>query len=251
MAKNWFSYGCYRVIRGLVWLFYPKMKIEGAEHLPEGACVIVGNHAQMNGPICAEIYTPGKHMTWCAGEMMDLKAVPKYAFQDFWSGKPKATHPFYKVLSYLIAPFSVCIFNNAHTIAVYHDNRLMSTFKKTIAALEEESRVVIFPECYTPHNQIVNGFQQKFVDIAKLYYKRTGKPLSFVPMYIAPALKTVYFGKPVVFDPTAPIDEERHRICSYLMDAITDIALALPRHRVVCYANVSKKLRPYSKEESL
>ena len=26
----------------------------------------------------------------------------------------------------------------------------------------------------------------KFIDIAKLYYKKTGKELSFVPMYIAP-----------------------------------------------------------------
>ena len=219
--------------------------------MPEGACIIVGNHAQMNGPICAEFYISGKHTTWCAGEMMELKEVPSYAFRDFWSRKPKFARPFYKVLSYLIAPLSVCIFNNAHTIPVYHDNRLMSTFKKTVSALEKESRVVIFPECYTPYNQIVNDFQEKFVDAAKLYYKRTGKQLSFVPMYIAPARKMVYFGKPVVFDAASPIAEERNRICSYLKDHITELALALPRHRVVCYANVPKKMRPYSKEESL
>ena len=45
----------YRLIRFGVWLFSPKWKLSGAEKLPEGPCVIVGNHAQMYGPIAAEL----------------------------------------------------------------------------------------------------------------------------------------------------------------------------------------------------
>ena len=50
----------YRIIKWLIWLFYPKMKVMGQEHLPEEPCIIVGNHTQMNGPICAELYCPDK-----------------------------------------------------------------------------------------------------------------------------------------------------------------------------------------------
>ena len=238
---NLFSYCCFRVIRWLVWLFYPKMKVVGAENLPAEPTVIVGNHTQMNGPICAELYMPKKSVTWCAWQMMCLKEVPVYAFQDFWSGKPKYIRWFYKLLSYVIAPFSVCVFNNASTIAVYHDGRLLNTFKQTIKALQEDTDVVIFPECYEPYNHIVNQFQTNFADVARQYYKRTGKAVTFTPMYVAPKLKKLYFGKPIAFDPEIPMDEQRQTICKYLMDAITEIAVNLPRHTVVPYANISSE----------
>ena len=238
------AYVCYRVILWLVQTFYPKTELIGTENIPKESCVLVGNHTQMNGPICAQLYIPGKRKIWCAWQMMHLKEVPAYAFQDFWSAKPKYTHWFYKLLSYLIAPLSVCVFNNAYTIAVYHDSRLLSTFKQTIAALQDDANVVIFPEHYVPYNHIVYEFQHKFIDIARLYYKRTGKALSFVPMYIAPKLHKIYFGKAVVFSPDAPIEEERQRICKYLMDEITQIAVKLPRHTVIPYANIPKKDYP-------
>ncbi|MFT4143508.1 MAG: hypothetical protein QM644_03550 [Mobilitalea sp.] len=238
---NIISYLCYRFILWLIKVFYPKITVEGFDNLPREGCIVVGNHAQMNGPICGEIYFPGKHSIWCASQMMNLKEVPAYAYQDFWSGKPKYIRWIYRLLSYIIAPLSVCLFNNASTIPVYRDSRLISTFKQTIADLQENSSVIIFPEHYEPHNHIVNDFQDKFVDIAKFYYKRTGKAISFVPMYVAPKLKKLFLGKPIIFNPETPIEEERRRICYYLMNEITDIAVAQPMHTVVNYANISKK----------
>ncbi len=234
----------YRLIKWLIWVFYPKMEVVGAENLPREPAVIVGNHSQLHGPIACELYFPGDRYTWCAGEMMQLKEVPAYAFRDFWSSKPKPVRWFYKLLSYLIAPISVCVFNNARTIGVYHDSRVMSTFKQTVKALQSGSSVVIFPECYEPYNHIVYSFQESFVDVAKLYYKRTGEKLAFVPLYLAPKLHKMYIGKPVYFDPEAPIDRERHRICECLMDRITDMATALPLHTVVPYPNMPKKNYP-------
>lgn len=247
--KKGFSYACYRVIRFFVWLFYSKMTVVGAENLPEEPCVVVGNHTQMNGPICGEIYFPGKRKIWCAHQMMYLKEVPDYAYQDFWSGKPKGIRWFYKLLSYIIAPISACVFTNANTIPVFRDNRLLTTFKQTVSALAEGERVIVFPECYEPHNHIVYTFQDRFIDVAKLYYKRTGKAVSFVPLYIAPALKKMYIGKPISFDPEVPIEEHRKEIAKYLMDQITEIAVSLPRHRVVPYPNMPKKDYPYNKPD--
>ena len=146
----------YRVIRWLVWLFSPKYQLEGTENLPDEPCVIVGNHSHMYGPIEGELYTPGKHYVWCAGEMMNREEVAAYAYKDFWSGKPKGTRWIYRILSYLITPLALCVFNNAHTIAVYHDTRLISTFRDSIEKLKEGNSMVIFPECYDEHNNIVH-----------------------------------------------------------------------------------------------
>jgi len=234
----------FRVIKWLARVFYIKYEVEGLENLPDEPCIVVGNHTQMHGPLASELYFPGHSYTWCAGQMMNLKEVPEYAFTDFWSQKPQYTHPVYKLLSYLIAPLAVCIFNNANTIGVYRDGRIITTFKETVKRLNEGASVVIFPEHDVKYNNIVYEFQEGFVDIARLYYKRTGKELAFVPLYIAPKLHKMYLGKPVRFSAAAPKGEEPKRICSYLMDEITQIARSLPEHTVVPYRNISKKYYP-------
>ena len=234
----------YKLVYKLVWLFSPKYKLVGTENLPQEPCVIVGNHSHMYGPVAGEIYIPGDHYVWCAGQMMHREEVADYAFQDFWSGRPKRTHWFYRRLSRAIVPLSVLIFNNAHTIPVYHDTRLITTYRESIELLRQGASMVIFPECYDEHNNIVHGFQDKFIDLARFYYKKTGKELSFVPLYVAPKLKTLFFGKPIRFRADVPIAEERARICGELMDAITDIAVHQPEHTVVPYPNVPARDYP-------
>lgn len=236
----------FKLIRTLVAMFSPKMKVEGLENLPEEPVIIVGNHAQMYGPIACELYMPQNVYTWCAGQMMELKEVPAYAFADFWAQKPAYIRWFYKILSFLIAPISVLVFNSARTIAVHRDKRILSTFRDTIEALQSGNSVVIFPEHNEPHNHIVYQFQNRFVDIAKLYRRRTGKDLAFVPLYVAPRLSRMYLGEPIRFSGETPIEEERVRICDRLMEEITRMASCLPPHRVVPYPNIPKRDYPMS-----
>ena len=89
----------YKIIKEIVRLCYPEIEVIGAENLPDEPAIIVGNHTQMNGPIACELYFPGLRYIWCAGQMMHLKDVPGYAYQEFWSNKPKYTRWFYKLLS--------------------------------------------------------------------------------------------------------------------------------------------------------
>jgi len=251
MDSSKFSKACFQVLRWILGVVYPKITVEGQENLPQEPCMVVGNHSHMHGPLGGEFYFPGKRLMWCAHQMMYWKEVPAYTFEDFWSLRPKWTHWFYHILSYIITPLSVCLFRNAKTIPVYRDNRLITTFKLTVSALEDGTNVIVFPECYTPYNHIVYQFQDRFIDVAKLYYKRTGKALPFVPLYVAPALKKMYIGKPTLFDPTAPAEQERQRIANYLMEEITGIAVNLPLHTVVPYPNVPRKQYPKNKQNEV
>lgn len=240
MEKKKTSLG-YRMIKNLVRMIYGKVEIIGMENLPDRDAVIVGNHTQMNGPIIGEIYMPDNCYIWCAGQMMNRKEVPEYAFQDFWSQKSKWTQPFYKVASHLIAPLASFIFNNARTVAVYHDIRIAATFKNTVKMMQEGANMIIFPEKDEKRNNILYQFQDKFVDTARFYYKRTERELTFVPMYVAPKLKKVYIGQGVRYNHETPIDQERERICDYLAGTITRTARELPEHVVVPYRNIPKK----------
>ena len=112
--------------------------------------------------------------------------------------------------------------------------------------LQDGGNVVIFPEHDPPRNNILSDFQDRFVTVARHYHRRSGKPVSFVPMYLAPAFRTLYLGEPVVFDPAAPPKDECRRVCDALAERITALAVSLPRHRVVPYRNIPKKLYPYN-----
>lgn len=237
----------YRCIRFVVRLVYPKMQVRGAENLPQEPVIVVANHCQTNGPIACELYFPGDRYTWCAGQMMHWKEVPEYAFRDFWWQKPRWTHPFYRLLAYLITPLSVCVFNNARTIGVYRDARILSTFKTTVNRLSQGSSVVIFPEHDAPYDHILNDFQDKFIDIARLYYKRTGKELAFVPMYIAPRLHIMSIGKPIRFRASESMDTERARIAAQLKRDISALAQELPEHTVVPYRKLPGVKYPKNK----
>ncbi len=236
----------FRIIKKILKFFYPKIEIVGLENITEEPVVFVGNHTQLHSPIISEFYFPERRYIWCAGQMMNLKEVPMYAFQDFWSQKPRYMHWFYKLASYIIAPLSVFIFNNAATIPVYRDARIIDTFRKSIDILKDGANIIIFPEQDVKYNNIIYDFQDKFIHIAKMYNKQTGKDLSFVPTYFAPKLKKVYVGKPITYCACNPAEEERRRVCDYLMEEITDMARSLPKHIVIPYKNISKKDYPYN-----
>ena len=239
----------YAVFIFFVRIFYPKFTLVGDEILSGEPMIIVGNHSQMHGPIASELYFPKNTYIWCAGQMMSWKEVPAYAYSDFWSQKSWLSRPYYKLLSYLITPFCVMIFNNARTIPVRRDLRIVSTFRNSMAHLANGDHVIIFPEHDQKYNNIVYDFQDHFIDLARMYYKKSGREVFFVPLYIAPNLRKMYLGKPIKFDSTLPIEEERGRIREYLMNEITDMARSLPRHKVYPYRNIPKRLYPYNNSE--
>ncbi len=244
------KYGLYRLLRGALRLFYPKTEVVGRENLPQEPCVVISNHAQMHGPIMSELFLADPKYIWCVGEMMHRKEVPAYAFQDFWSRKPKRLHWFYRLLSHLIAPLAEFVFTTGPSIEVRKDRRIVHTIRETVQRLREGTNVVIFPEHDQPYDNILCEFQDGFVSVAKEFFHQTGREVCFVPMYLAPDLNKLCLGAPIRFRGQAPIKEERRRICEQLMRSVSQMARELPRHRVVPYNNIPKKEYPYNRPEA-
>lgn len=234
----------YRLIYRIAGRLFPVYERNGTENLPDEPCVLVGNHCQMYGPVAAEMHLPRPCSIWCIGEIMNRKEAADYAYRDFWSLKPRCVRWFFRLLSCIVGPLLSFVLSNAHTIPVYRDARVLTTFRKSIALLQQGSDIVIFPETAEPYNGIIWKFQEHFTDIARLYYRKTGDILRFVPMYIAPRLGRICFGSPLPFDPSAEEEPERKRLCTELMDAITALAASLPTHAVVPYPNIPKSQYP-------
>lgn len=231
----------YRIIRGTINFFFHKRTFLNKENLPEEPCIIVTNHSQMYGPICCELYIDNPKTIWCISQMLDKKEVRDYAYNDFWSEKPKYIRWYFKLVSKLFGPLLYHLMYYSNTLPVYKDNRIMATFKESIKKLNEGHNIIIFPESRNQYNEIINDFQENFVDLAKLYYRRYNKELLFVPMYNAVNLKKMIYGKPIKYNPNIDLEEQKHIICNHLKQEITSIAKELPLHKVVPYDNLPRR----------
>lgn len=239
----------YRIVTAIIRVFYKKRAFEGLENIPEEPCVIIANHAKTHGPLTFELFYPRRKLIWSAFEMSDEKLAPSYAYRDFWSGKPKKIRWFYKALAYIFAPLAAKFFRCADCLPVYRDERVFATFKGALKGLNDGSDMIIFPEKHEPYNAVINDFHEAFVDLGRLYYKKTGKRLAFVPCYNAPMLRKVVFAKPIYYDPNVDSVEQRKIILNKLKGEITALAKELPTHKIVPYENVRKKKYKLNSEE--
>lgn len=237
----------YRFVKALIRFFYPRTRCVGTENIPEEPVVFVGNHCRAHGPVVCELYMPRERYTWCRGEVMDRRTAPGYMYEDFWPNKRKGTRWFLRLLSYLLTPLAALLFNNADTVPVYRDARLLDTLRRTVDLLEQGKSIVVFPERDGENNGVVNEFLDGFADVAQFYRKRTGKDVCFVPIYLAPKLRLISFGEPLRSDPAASVRAERARVSAAMSERITALARALPPHEVVTYRKPPRKQRVMNK----
>lgn len=234
----------YRFLAFFVRRFFKRCEFLCTENIPDEPCVFAGNHSQTHTPVMGEMYFPVKKLTWCDGPMFDKKEFKLYAYNVFWGGKPKWYQRFG---AKILAPLIQYIFRHADALPVYRDMRVVKTYKASVDAFLEGNSVLILPECPEEHNEIINKFNEQFVDVARFYHKKTGKEVLFVPLYYAPKIRKAIFGKAIRFDASATIEDERKRICDYIIAEITRIAKELPVHTVIPFNAVDKKLYKKSK----
>ena len=247
MRKNKKKSLFYKFVVVLIRIFYRKRIFVGLENIPKEHVLLIGNHAQIHGPLSSQLFYKDYKYIWCIGQMTKLKEVPDYAYKDFWVYKSKYIRWFYKLLSYLIAPICSYALSRSDVIPVYKDNRIRKTISTTIEKLNDGAKIIIFPEEHILYNEIINEFQTGFVDIARMYYRKYNIELSFVPMYNAAKLRKIVFGKPIKYDSTLDPETQKKVVCEYIKEEITRIAKELPRHKVIPYGNIKKKDYPYSK----
>ena len=236
----------FKLVARTINLFYHKRTYTGVENL-HAPTIIITNHSQIHAPLTHTLFFPDDTVHfWCISDMMSYRAFQRHAFSGFWAEKPKSVRWLFKIASYLLVPVA-WVFKRANTIAVYHDHRIKKTIEQTVKTLDEGKSIIICPEKWSGFDGIINDFHNKFVDVASIFYKKTGKPITFTPMYTCPALKTNIIGEPISLDPNQPIAEERVRICNYLRSSINALAKSLPTHRVVPFNNIGKEEQTLSK----
>lgn len=222
----------YKAVYGFLRWIYPCAKTL-YEEVPEEAGVFVCNHAAIRGPVMMTLDFPRPHKTWAVSLSMNKEAAKSYAFHDVFFGESRKHKWFYRFLSRIVAIALPPLVRGAQTIPVYHDTRILNTFKQSVKTLEAGEDLVIFAEKPERYSQFVCRINDGFISLAAMYYRRTKKILKFYPVYVEKKSGQICVGKPVAYDPEEPMDAQKERIGCYLTENIHRLGRSLPPHKPV------------------
>lgn len=212
-------------------IMFRKAKTTYETPVPDEPAVFVSNHSGVRGPVMTTLYFPRRQNSWTVSFALDQEKVKNYAYHDILFGDARRCKGFWRFLSKIIGALLPSLLRFENVIPVYHDSNIVKTFKQSVKALKDGNDLIIFaesPQRYTPY---VNRLQPGFVDLAKLYYRRSGKCLRFYPMYVEKKNAVISIGTPIVYDPEQLMEEQREQITAYLADEIDRLARKLPPHK--------------------
>lgn len=227
------SYLYYKTVRGALRLCYPHAGTVYEEQPDAEPAVFVCNHSAVRGPVMMTLDFKRKHQTWTVSHALDSKQAVNFAFHDIFFGNSRRCKWFWRLLSRIVAKLLPPLLYYSDTIPVYHDKNIVKTFKQSVKALSDGEDLVIFAESPKRFSEYICELQPGFIDIARLYYRKSKKAIKFYPVYLEKKNAVISVGKPIVYDPEQPLDEQRGVIAAYLRDNIDRLARALPEHKPV------------------
>ena len=220
-------------------------EVKGAENvrLQEGDPVVyLCNHGELYGPVAGMLYCPGFVRPWtiselCCDAQEATAYVKRYTLKKVdWADKTKQ-----RVAS-VLAKATLRLMQKVQSIPVFrHKPReLMTTFRKSVEALQQGANLLIFPEDpdTDPNSPgyksgrppaLFRGFPM----LAQVYYNRTGKRCRFVPVLCHKAGRTVSFGEEILYDPDNDPIAERDRIVD---EAYNQMQALYDREEALCHA---------------
>lgn len=206
------------VIQPFVWCI-PKGKKNIQKN--DEARVFITNHYEIFGPIAVFLRFPFKNRPWVIDKMCDGKTIEQQMSIGLYNNY-KWIPKFLKVIFVKIAKrFILFIIRFAKPIPVSRDNPRanIKTLQESTETLNKKTSIVIFPEKNSV-KQGVGEFMTGFENLGKYYYQKTGKKISFYPVFISRKNGSMYIEKPVIYNPDNDPVSEKQRIVTSLHNAM-------------------------------
>lgn len=236
---NIFKYLWTKIKNFLYFLLYLFVVIFGAPFLrckskgkknikkDDEARVFVANHLEVYGPTVMHLHLPiKKKRFWIIDRMLNKESIeeqmrPGIMNENHFTWAPKWLK---KCALKLMKGFVYYVLNyRVKNISVSRDEsrEIMKTFQQSVLALEKKENLVIFPEI-NYQDKGISEVYESFAILGKYYYKKTGKCLSYYPVYIDKDKKVMFIGNAMKYDPN---DENSVKnIVNYTYKTINDFA---------------------------
>jgi len=166
---------------------------------PSEPVVYVCRHLNMHGP-----YTTMKWLPFDVHPMIihmfferkkTVEHMTQYTFSARYGKKPKRFNLAAHVMSWIAPP----LMHSLQGVPVYREGtKSISTIKCGMKYLTKGESLIIYPDVdYTGSYDKPSEIYEGFLYIGELYYKKTGKPLQFVPLIIDDQNRQMISGEPV------------------------------------------------------
>ncbi len=201
----------YKAIRGAVRLFSRKWETVWEEPFDGELAVFCPNHAGAMGPIsmCAHFEKTDDCYSWMNNGMMEAKLVPAYVRQDYWWEPGCKLEPLYNAtLPYIAAAIVPPILRSAPGVPVYHDNRIIKTFRKSIEVLKEGKHLIIFTEQPAGFGTSETELNRGWLQIAPMAWRTLKVKLKIYPVNIDLEKRRITVSRPVCYNPELPLKEQ-------------------------------------------
>lgn len=177
-----------------------KRKVEGK--LVEGPCVYLCRHRDQDGVIGSFTSLKTVLRPWVLHIFTRYDTAVKHFKEYTFSEKSGKSKAFTAVFSPVCAWGLSSLVRSAKAIPVYRGadaRKSITTIKNSVRALEEGDNLLVFPDVdYASEENEEGGEVYKgFVAVDKLYFRRRGERVKFVPVYMTK--KKVVIHSPVVF----------------------------------------------------
>ena len=241
--KNRFMTFLYKAVRYLI----TKTRLIGTRNLPTNTpTIIVANHLGAYGPITMMSSLSFDLYPWVIQDVTRISSCPSYLRDDFIETELKLKAPLSITFSIIIGGVCVALMKGINAIPVYKKSRNMrKTIERSLLLLRERKALLIFPEIKgEPLIEGIERFDSGFIILAKRFYRRYGKRVTFVPAAVSRKARAISIGQPILFRPDVPYHEERDRIRNTLETSVTDMYLAMNKQ-------TSERMKPADRIDSL
>ena len=206
------------LIQPFVWCFTKGKKNLRKE---DEARVFVANHYEIYGPLVVFLRFPINIRPWVIDKMCDPKSIESQMSIGFYNNY-KWLPKWFKVFLVKIAK-RLILFAIKFTkpIPVSRDNPRanLKTMQQSVNILNNNKAIFLFPE----RNSVKEGvgeFMTGFEHLGKYYYQKTGKKISFYPVFISKKKSSMYIEKPIIYNPDNEANFEKQRIVTTLHNSI-------------------------------
>ena len=189
-----------RLLKGFLRIFLHKSKIvQTADCTLEKKAIYLMNHCGARGPLIFELNFPVRATPWGAHEMCgNYRQRWNYLYHVFYRQKLHWN----KFRAFTVATFFAVIskrlYNAVGLIGTYHDARLITTLRNSLAVLNEDLSIVVFPEDSTDgYHDKIQSLHNGFIQLSKTYFKREKQDLPVYTVLYGKKKNTFYVDEPL------------------------------------------------------
>jgi 1-acyl-sn-glycerol-3-phosphate acyltransferase len=209
----------YKIFRHILF----KIHLRGRDNITRrGPLILVSNHAGSFGPISVITSFPSKLYPWVDHETTDPRSAGKKVQVEFLEAELHLKPPLSEYLGRVIGRICAALMRDIEAIPVYDKSRrIWSTVDESLKLLQQGKNILVFPEdSLKPKNEVLCDFSTGFMHLAKYYFEKTRRAISFLPIAVNRKVKGIGVGKPIQFNERTPFQDEKARLKRELESSI-------------------------------